>query len=66
MHYKNIFLKRWAGGGGGGSIGRFGRVSFFFYCDLNEECVCVWLMEKGRLFQRDLNRRKISGLSISF
>ena len=24
-----------------------------FNCDLNEEYVCVWRMEKGRLFQAD-------------
>ena len=33
-----------------GSIGRFGRTSGFSIVT-NEEYVCVWRMEKGRLFQ---------------
>ena len=38
-----------------------------FNCDLNEEYVCVWQWRKADYsWLRDPDRRKISGLSISF
>ena len=44
-----------------------GENKWVFNCNLNEEYVCVRQMEKGRLFQvTGPDRRKISGLSISF